>query len=77
MNKFLLIYIIFVAIWFLDICYNLIKHFLSKFWVSRGRCPRCFRTLRSYNDYGIEHSYCQNHIREAYYKDGTKVIFKD
>ena len=77
MNKFLLIYTIFVVIWFLDICYGLTKTFWVKFWVSKGRCPKCFRTFWNYSDYGTEHSYCQKHIREAYYKDRTKVIFKE
>ena len=74
MDKFLLIYIIFVAIWFLDICCGLIKTFWDRFWVSRGKCPKCLRTFWTYNDYG--YGYCQKHIEEAYYEDKTKVTFK-
>lgn len=77
MNKFLLLYIIFVIIWFLDICCGLIEPLWIKFWVKRGRCPKCFRTLWNYNDYGIEYNYCRNHIGEAYYEDGTKVMFRE
>lgn len=77
MNKFLLAYIIFVVIWFLDICYELIKPSIkklwTKFWVSRGRCPKCFRTFWNYNDYGFDYGYCQKHIEEKYYEDKTKV----
>lgn len=77
MNKFLLVYIIFVAIWFLDICYGVLKTLWTKFCVSKGRCPRCFRTFWNYNDYGMGFGYCRNHIDEAYYEDGVKVIFRD
>jgi len=77
MNKFLLIYIIFVIIWFLDICYALIKHLGTKFWVSRGRCPKCLKSFWAYNDFGIEFGYCQNHPDEAYYENGTKVDFQE
>ena len=77
MNKLLLIYLIFVALWFLNICYDLIKTFWAKFCVSIGRCPRCFRSFWNYSDYRIEHSYCSKHIEEAYHEDKTKVRFKD
>lgn len=77
MNKFFLVYIIFVVIWFLNICYGLIETLRIKFWVSRGRCPKCLRAFWSYNDYGIEFGYCRNHPDEAYYEDGVKVIFRD
>ena len=77
MNKFLLAYIIFVTIWFLNICYCLIKHFWTKFCVSIGRCPRCFRNFGSYNDYGFGYGYCQEHLEEAHYEDRTKVTFRD
>lgn len=77
MNKFFLLYIIFVVIWFLDICYGLIKTFWIRFWVTRGRCPICLKTFWSYNDYGFECAYCKNHIEEIYYEDGMKVKFKD
>jgi len=77
MNKFLLAYTIFVAIWFLNICYDLIKTLLVKFWIARGRCPKCLKHFWAYNDYGIEFDYCPDHIDEAYYEDGVKVIFRD
>ena len=81
MNKFLLVYIIFMGILFLDICYCLIKPFIKglwvNFWLTRGKCPRCHKTLWNYNNYGIEYNYCRNHIVEAYYEDKTKVIFKE
>lgn len=49
----------------------------TRFWAIRGRCPKCLKRLYSYNDYGIEFDYCPRHPDEAYYEDGTKVIFKD
>jgi len=77
MNKFLLIYIIFVVIWLLNICYELIKTFWTKFCVSIGRCPKCFRTFWNWQNWLKDYSYCQKHIKEAYYEDRTKVIFKE
>lgn len=56
---------------------NKLKQLWTKFWVSRGRCPRCFTLLSCFNDFGVDFGYCRNHIDEAYYEDGVKVIFRD
>lgn len=56
---------------------NYLKTIWTKFWLSIGRCPRCFTSFWCFNDYGIEFGYCRNHIDEAYYEDGVKVIFRD
>ena len=77
MNKFWLIYTIFVGVWFLDICCGLIEPLLTKFWIRRGRCPRCLKSFWAFSDFGFEFGYCPNHPEQAYYEDGTKVMFRE
>ena len=53
---------------------NYVKILWIWFWVEKeGRCPKCLRTLLTFNDFRIEFSYCPRHPLEAYYDDGTKV----
>lgn len=48
------------------------------FWVKKmGRCPKCFTWLLNFCDYGVDFGYCRNHIDEAYYENGDKVIFRE
>jgi len=51
--------------------------FWIRFWVSRGRCPKCLKRFYFYNDFGIEFDYCSKHLDEAYYENGTKVAFQE
>jgi len=53
------------------------KQIWTKFWISRGRCPKCLKHLYFYNDFGMEFDYCRSHPDEAYYEDGTKVAFQE
>lgn len=57
---------------------NYVKILWVWFWVKKmGRCPKCFRNFWCFGDYGVEYGYCRNHISEAYYENGDKVIFRE
>jgi len=55
--------------WFLN-CWD-------KFWLLRNRCPKCFKKLLHYSDYGQDYSYCENCMDKAYFDDFTMVEFRD
>jgi len=54
-----------------------IKKLWTKFWITRGRCPKCLKSFWAFNDFGIGFGYCRNHPDEAYYEDGPKVDFQE